>query len=108
THLPQGYDPLGGERGRRLSGGERQRISIARAFLKNAPVLLLDEPTSAVDTQTEAGILEALEGLMRGRTCIIITHRHTPLAACDRVLELDHGQLAEVHPEQTPVGDPTI
>jgi len=105
ANLPQGYDTLVGERGMRLSGGERQRISIARAFLKDAPVLLLDEPTSAVDMQTEAGILEALEGLMRGRTCIIITHRHTPLAACDRVLELDHGQLAEVHPEPAPAGD---
>src|SRR5262249_6800309 len=85
TRLPQGYDTMVGERGMRLSGGERQRIAIARAFLRDAPILLLDEPTSAVDMQTEADILEAMERLMSGRTCIIITHRLTPLSACDTV-----------------------
>jgi ATP-binding cassette subfamily B protein len=99
TRLPQGYDTRVGERGMSLSGGERQRISLARAFLKDAPVLLLDEPTSAVDAQTEAGILEAMERLMRGRTSILITHRPTPLSACDLVLRLEHGQLAAVSPE---------
>ena len=91
--LPQGYDTLVGERGMTLSGGERQRIAIARAFLKDAPILLLDEPTSAVDIQTEAGILDAMEDLMRGRTSIIITHRLSPLSACDTVLVLEQGQL---------------
>jgi ATP-binding cassette, subfamily B, bacterial len=96
SRLPDGYETRVGERGMRLSGGERQRISIARAFLKDAPILLLDEPTSAVDVQTEAGILEAMEHLMRGRTSIIITHRPTPLTACDTVFHLENGQLAAV------------
>jgi len=92
--LPHCYDTLVGERGMRLSGGERQRIALARAFLKDAPILLLDEPTSAVDAQTEAGILEAMERLMHGRTSILITHRQQPLSACDMVLVLEQGQLA--------------
>jgi ATP-binding cassette subfamily B protein len=96
ARLPRGYDTLVGERGMCLSGGERQRVAIARAFLKDAPVLLLDEATSAVDMQTEADILGAMERLMRGRTCIIITHRTSPLAACDKVLALEQGRL--VHP----------
>ena|SRR5258707_1130794 len=83
----------------RLSGGERQRIALARAFLKDAPILLLDEPTSAVDAQTEAGILEAMERLMHGRTSILITHRQQPLSACDTVLVLEQGQLAALAPE---------
>jgi ATP-binding cassette, subfamily B, bacterial len=95
ARLPQGYDTLVGERGMCLSGGERQRVAIARAFLKDAPILLLDEPTSAVDLQTEADILEAMERLMRGRTCIIITHRVSPLAACDKILTLERGRLVE-------------
>jgi ATP-binding cassette, subfamily B, bacterial len=99
TQLPCGYDTLVGERGMRLSGGERQRIAIARAFLKDAPILLLDEPTSAVDVQTEAGILEAMERLMSGRTCILITHRQHPLSACDTILTLEQGQLAVLTPE---------
>jgi ATP-binding cassette subfamily B protein len=98
--LPQGYETRVGERGMRLSGGERQRLAIARAFLKDAPVLLLDEPTSAVDLKTEAGILEAMERLMRGRTNIIITHRLNPLSACDTVLVLDAGQLVAVASEE--------
>src|SRR5207302_10092735 len=75
VRLPQGYQTLVGERGMRLSGGERQRVSIARAFLKDAPILILDEPTSSVDVKTEAAIVEAMERLMRGRTSFIITHR---------------------------------
>jgi ATP-binding cassette subfamily B protein len=85
-----------------LSGGERQRIAIARAFLKDAPILLLDEPTSAVDVQTEAGILDAMEDLMRGRTSIIITHRPSPLTACDTVLALEQGQLVRTTPGWAP------
>src|SRR5258708_1962413 len=73
--LPDGYQTLVGERGMRLSGGERQRISLARAFLKDAPILILDEPTSAVDARTEASIMDAMERLMRGRTTFMIAHR---------------------------------
>lgn len=91
--LPDGYDTLVGERGMRLSGGERQRISLARAFLKDAPILILDEPTSAVDMRTESAILEALERLIRGRTTFTIAHRLTTLDHCDLRLELAGGGL---------------
>src|SRR5439155_12153469 len=98
SRLPDGYETLVGERGMRLSGGERQRLALGRAFLKDAPVLLLDEPTSAVDAATEADILEAMERLMRGRTCLLITHRPAPLSACDAVLALQQGQLVTPAP----------
>jgi ATP-binding cassette, subfamily B, bacterial len=75
-----------------LSGGERQRIALARAFLKDAPILILDEPTSSVDVQTEAGIMEAIERLMRGRTAFIITHRLSTLQHCDVLLVIENGQ----------------
>src|SRR5262249_22322964 len=75
SRLPDGYRTRVGERGMLLSGGERQRISLARAFLKNAPLLVLDEPTSSVDVKTESGILEAMERLARGRTTFMIAHR---------------------------------
>jgi len=91
--LSNGYQTVVGERGIRLSGGERQRISLARAFLKDAPILLLDEPTSSVDTKTEAAILRATEHLMRGRTTFMIAHRLSTLEECDVILELDHGRL---------------
>jgi ATP-binding cassette subfamily B protein len=93
--LPFAYDTRVGERGMTLSGGERQRIAIARAFLKDAPILLMDEPTSAVDIQTETDILAAMERLMLGRTCIIITHRLSPLSVCDSVLALEQGRLVD-------------
>ena len=93
TRLPQGYETLVGERGMRLSGGERQRISIARAFLKDAPILILDEPTSSVDIKTEAGIVEAMENLTRGRTTFIIAHRPSALKHCDRIVRIDKGCL---------------
>ena len=81
--LPEGYDTSVGERGMRLSGGERQRISLARAFLKDAPILILDEPTSSVDANTEAAIMEAMERLMQGRTTFMIAHRLSTLENCD-------------------------
>lgn len=95
---PRGYETQVGERGQKLSGGERQRIALARAFLKDAPLLILDEPTSAVDLKTEALILEALERLMRGRTVFLITHRPHPLAQCELRLQLEHGQVVELAP----------
>src|SRR5439155_8343326 len=91
--LPQGYDTQVGERGVQLSGGQRQRIAIARAFLKDSPVLILDEPTSAVDVETEAVIVEALERLQLGRTVIIISHRASTLAGCSAVLTLAEGRV---------------
>lgn len=91
--LPDGYATKVGERGMRLSGGERQRISLARAFLKDAPILILDEPTSSVDTHTEATIMAALDLLMRGRTTFLITHRPSLLELCDVRLVLDAGKL---------------
>jgi ABC-type multidrug transport system fused ATPase/permease subunit len=93
--LPQQYETMLGERGAAVSGGERQRISVARAFLKDAPVLILDEPTSSVDSKTEAVILEALERLMAGRTTFMIAHRLSTLHEADRILVLNHGELIE-------------
>jgi ATP-binding cassette subfamily B protein len=94
--LPQGYETLVGERGSRLSGGERQRISLARAFLKDAAVLILDEPTSSVDVNTEAVIVEAMERLMRRRTTFIITHRSSALKHCNLILRIEHGRVAAI------------
>jgi ATP-binding cassette subfamily B protein len=91
--LPDRYDTEVGERGMRLSGGERQRVSIARAFLKDAPVLLLDEPTSSVDSRTEDTIMEAMERLMRGRTVFMIAHRLSTLRTCDLQVELSAAEL---------------
>ncbi len=98
--FPQGYETQVGERGMRLSGGERQRISLARAFLKDAPLLIMDEPTSSVDVQTEARIMEAMNRLMQGRTCFLITHRPSTLRYCDRVIAVEYGQLVEKSVEQ--------
>lgn len=93
--LPEGYDTIVGERGILLSGGERQRISIARAFLKNAPILLLDEPTSAVDVGTERLIQEAIDMLAKNRTCIIIAHRLSTIRNVDKIMVLKDGGIAE-------------
>jgi ATP-binding cassette subfamily B protein len=95
-NLPEGYETQVGDRGSRLSGGERQRISLARAFLRNSPILILDEPTSSVDVKTEAAIMEATERLMSGRTTFMIAHRLSTLKSCDLVLVLDQGRLVEV------------
>jgi ATP-binding cassette, subfamily B, bacterial len=91
-----GYNTLVGERGIQLSGGERQRISLARAFIKDAPVLILDEPTSSLDMRTEAQIMEAMERLMAGRTTFMITHRIDTLANCKVILRIENGELVEV------------
>jgi len=94
--LPEGYATRVGERGMRLSGGERQRIALARAFLKDAPILLLDEPTSSVDLRTEGVIMEAMEQLMQGRTTFMIAHRLATLESCDLLLRLEDGHLEEI------------
>ena len=94
VRLPEGYETLVGERGLRLSGGERQRISLARAFLKDAAILILDEPTSSVDVKTEAAIVAAMERLMRGRTTFIITHRSSASKHCDLILRIERGHVA--------------
>jgi len=98
ARLPKGYDTAVGERGMTLSGGERQRVSLARAFLKNAPILVLDEPTSSVDLRSEALIMEALERLMHGRTSLMVAHRLSTLEGCDLRLELDRGHVLTTHP----------
>jgi ATP-binding cassette subfamily B protein len=95
-NLPEGYETQVGERGSRLSGGERQRISLARAFLRNSPILILDEPTSSVDVHTEAAIMEATERLISGRTTFMIAHRLSTLKTCDLILVLDQGRLLEI------------
>jgi len=93
SELPDGYKTIVGERGMRLSGGERQRIALARAFLKDAPILILDEPTSSVDTSTEAAIMDASERLMQGRTSLMIAHRLSTLENCDARFEIEFGRL---------------
>jgi len=95
TRLPQGYQTVLGERGATLSGGERQRLSIARALLKDAPILILDEPTSALDAATEHSLMEALERLTRGRTTIIIAHRLSTVRLATRIAVLESGRLVE-------------
>jgi ATP-binding cassette subfamily B protein/subfamily B ATP-binding cassette protein MsbA len=93
--LPHGYETEVGERGATLSGGEKQRLAIARAFLKDAPLLVLDEPTSALDARTETGLLETLERLTVGRTTFVIAHRLSTIRNADRILVMDGGQVVE-------------
>jgi ABC-type multidrug transport system fused ATPase/permease subunit len=93
--LPKGYQTTVGERGVQLSGGERQRISVARAFLKDAPILILDEPTSSIDSKTEAVILDALDRLMAGRTTFMVAHRLSTIRNADKILVINAGELVE-------------
>ena len=93
--LEKGYDTQVGEGGGNLSGGQRQRVTIARAFLRNAPILILDEPTSALDSESDALIGEALDKLSKGRTTIIVAHRLSTISNADHVIVLDHGKLVE-------------
>jgi subfamily B ATP-binding cassette protein MsbA len=95
-NLPKGYDTLIGERGAKLSLGQRQRISIARAFLKNTPLLVLDEPTSALDVETETSIKASLKELTQGRTTIIISHRMSLIDIADKIIAIDDGHVTEV------------
>jgi subfamily B ATP-binding cassette protein MsbA len=94
--LPAGYDTVIGERGVRLSGGERQRLAIARALLKNAPILILDEATSALDSESEVLVQSALHNLMSGRTVFVIAHRLSTVRRADRIVVIDNGTIAEV------------
>ncbi len=94
--LPEGYDTFIGERGLRLSGGERQRIAIARALLKNAPILILDEATSALDTESEALVQSALQNLMVGRTVLVIAHRLSTIRRADRIVVLENGRITDM------------
>jgi ATP-binding cassette subfamily B protein len=93
--LPKGYGTLVGERGVKLSGGERQRVALARAFLADAPVLILDEATSSLDSESEALIQQAMERLMKGRTSIVIAHRLSTVRSLDRILVFDRGEIVE-------------
>jgi subfamily B ATP-binding cassette protein MsbA len=94
--LPNGYDTMIGEKGARLSGGERQRLAIARALLKNAPILILDEATSALDTESESLVQAALANLMQGRTVFVIAHRLSTVRRADRIVIIEDGQITEI------------
>jgi subfamily B ATP-binding cassette protein MsbA len=94
-HLPQGYDTVIGERGVRLSGGEKQRIAIARALLKDPPILILDEATSSLDSVSEQLVQYALENLMKDRTTIVIAHRLSTVRHADKIVVLHQGTIAE-------------
>ena len=93
--MPNGYETLVGERGDTLSGGQRQRIGIARVMVRNSPILMLDEPTAALDSESERLVIEALERLMKGRTVITIAHRLSTIRDADKIMVLKDGVVAE-------------
>ena len=95
SKMPHGYDTLVGERGATLSGGQRQRIGIARAIIRNNPILILDEPTAALDTEAERSVIGALERLMKGRTVLTIAHRLSTIRDANKILVLKDGVVAE-------------
>jgi ATP-binding cassette subfamily B protein len=98
TRLPKGYATTVGERGVKLSGGERQRVALARAFFADAPILILDEATSSLDSESEALVQEAMERLMKGRTSIVIAHRLSTVRSVDRILVFEDGRIVEDGP----------
>ena len=95
SRLPDGLDTVIGERGANLSGGQRQRIAIARAMMRDAPILILDEPTSALDTESESAIVEALSQLPKGRTTLVIAHRLTTIRRADRIVVVEKGRITQ-------------
>jgi ABC-type multidrug transport system fused ATPase/permease subunit len=95
TRMPDGYDSPVGERGHSLSGGQRQRIGIARAFIRDSPILILDEPTAALDAESEEAVMKGLQRLMKGRTVIIIAHRLSTIRDADLILVVKDGVIAE-------------
>ena len=99
-NLPEGYDTVIGEKGFRLSGGERQRLAIARALLKNAPILILDEATSALDSESEALVQVALANLMAKRTSIVIAHRLSTVRRADRIAVIESGRITAIGPHE--------
>jgi subfamily B ATP-binding cassette protein MsbA len=96
SDMPRGYESVIGERGVKISGGERQRLALARAILKNPPILILDEATSALDTESELLVQEAIERLMSGRTSIVIAHRLSTVQHADRIVVLETGRIVEL------------
>ena len=104
--MPKGYDTVIGEKGFRMSGGERQRLAMARALLKDAPILILDEATSSLDTESELMVQRALENLMKGRTTLVIAHRLSTVRNADRIIVISHGAIVETgnHDELVALG----